>query len=93
MQSGGQSFAALHFDGSVSSWGKMGEGRFVPPPKGNDHVLLASTEGAFASLRKDGSIVTWGNPVFGGEGAPSGKGFVEIYSNPFAFTAKKRMEV
>ncbi len=46
-------------------------------------------EGAFAALKSDGSIVAWGPTNKGGSGAPTGKGFKQIYSNSRAFAALK----
>ncbi len=45
---------------------------------------------AFAALTSDGSIFSWGDPSYGGTGAPSGKGFVRIYTNRYSFAALRR---
>jgi N-acetylneuraminic acid mutarotase len=40
-------------------------------------------------LKEDGSIAVWGDSTRGGSGAPSGTGYVNIFSNYYAFVAVK----
>ena len=50
---------------------------------GGQHV----NTGVFAALDGSGAITAWGVSSYGGSGAPSGSGFVSIYSNYRAFAA------
>jgi len=44
---------------------------------------------ALAALRDDGSIAAWGDPLNGGAGAPTGKGYIQIFSAGTGFAALK----
>jgi lysophospholipase L1-like esterase len=41
------------------------------------------------SLKTDGSIKAWGDSGWGGTGAPTDKGYTEIYSNALAFVTSR----
>ena len=97
----GGAFAAIKSDGSVTAWGNANAGG-TGAPTGTGFVDISSTSvtvylyktlnsvnGAFAALKNDGSIVAWGDANYGGSGAPTGAGFVKIYSNAGAFAALK----
>ncbi len=44
---------------------------------------------AFAGITSSGSVYSWGNATYGGDGEPTGTGFVGIYSNLGSFVAIK----
>jgi len=43
----------------------------------------------FAALKEDGSITAWGDANVGGKGAPTDKGYVNIFATDGAFAALK----
>ena len=46
-----------------------------------------TNRGAFAALTPTGSIECWGSATYGGGGAPTGTGFVTLWSTEQAFAA------
>ena len=56
-----------------------------PGYRGGQHV----NKYAFAALKADGSIMSWGDTRYGGSGAPTDAGYVDLYSNVMAFAARK----
>jgi hypothetical protein len=45
--------------------------------------------GAFAVIEANGSITAWGNSGYGGINTPPDSGYIKIYSNEYAFAARK----
>ena len=74
------SFAALHEDGSVSTWGATSYHEdpsndvlftdFNGPNDDLSVIEIYASWAAFAGLRSDGSVVTWGHDAWGGELSP-----------------------
>ena len=59
------SYAALHSDGSVTTWGYPTSGGDQSEVSGKldgtvEVLKIYSTGSAFAALRSDGSVVSWG---------------------------------
>ena len=70
--SNGSAFAAIHADGSVTTWGFGAFGGDSSDVNSEldgsiDVVSIETTHSAFAALRTDGSVITWGNDNDGGD--------------------------
>ena len=65
----GHAFAALHHDGTVSTWGVSEEGGDSSEVQSQltDVREIVGTLGAFAALKEDGSVVSWGSADYGGD--------------------------
>ncbi|WP_157517801.1 Ig-like domain-containing protein [Moritella sp. PE36] len=91
-------FAALHSDGSVTTWGSSSNGgdstSVSDKLDGSKPVVkVDSNRFAFAALHSDGSVTTWGGGSFGGDSSSvsdkldGSKQVVKVDSNFFAFAA------
>ena len=98
------SVAILSNDGSVTVWGKMGNGGSDPGigPGTNcvyqngEYVsgtacvkTISSTQRAFAALKSDGSVKAWGKSSDGGSDPGITSGVIKIISTQDAFAALK----
>ena len=80
---GGESFAAIHADGSIYS-------SLSGSPSGNDFTQVIANTEAYAAIKADGAVVTWGNFANGGDSASVAEnlvGVVEIAQTDRAFAA------
>ncbi|MCU7248045.1 RCC1 domain-containing protein [Pseudomonas koreensis] len=69
VSAGGQAFAALKKDATVTAWGAPAHGGVIAPDIAAQLtrvIKLAATAGAFLALREDGTLVAWGHPEYGG---------------------------
>ncbi|WP_299266532.1 hypothetical protein [uncultured Psychrosphaera sp.] len=64
-------FAALHTDGSVTTWGDNEGGNSTTVATKlngtNPVVSISATDNAFAALHSNGSVTTWGRSNYGGD--------------------------
>ena len=92
-------FAALKADGSVVTWGSIGEAANEAANLAKVATLTSgvtqiySNERAFAALKNDGSVVTWGSSSSGGDSISQADrltaGVIKIFSTSSAFAALK----
>ena len=50
-------------------------------------MTIFSAKYAFAALKADGSITAWGHSSYGGSGAPTDDGYVNIVYTEYALAA------
>lgn len=85
------SFAALHADGKIATWGMYDENAtdfMNSAPSGADFTSIHTNDRAFAALRSNGSVAVWGDPRWGGSTPPQDAGYVDISSTSSAFAAR-----
>ena len=83
-------FAALDGRGRITTWG---QGSAVTPVTAwspqhdtrGGYISIVASRGGFAALNIDGSLTSWGSNS--GQSAPTGHGFVELFSTATAFAA------
>ncbi|MEY4243796.1 MAG: hypothetical protein RLZZ245_1381 [Verrucomicrobiota bacterium] len=90
-------FAAIHWDGSVTSWGdpqRGGDSSGVADKLSSGVTRIFPSQNSFAALKSDGSVVTWGDSYWGaadssGVSAKLSSGVVNVSSGRSAFAALK----
>ena len=80
-------FAALDEQGASTRGATDRQRRQRRAERHGLHRDLLDGHGAFAALDDQGAIHAWGHSDYGGSGAPSGTGFVAIFSTIWAFAA------
>lgn len=54
------------------------------------YVAAYTNNQAFVAVKAKGGLAAWGDPTAGGSGAPTGTGYVAVYSTLYAFAALQR---